>query len=83
MAKVHFETAGERKRKRMEAEEAQARRAAARPKADYDVGSTSHGLIKRLGRMEELERDGTIAESRKTKRDIWAKLAEASKRKGR
>ena len=76
-------TAGERKRKRMEAEANAAAKAAGKEKVEYDVGSTSHGLIKRLGRMEELERDGVVTQSRKTKKDIWAKLAEESKRKTR
>jgi hypothetical protein len=80
---VVFETAGERKRKRQLAEDAAAAKAAAAPKPQYDVGSTSHGLIKRLGRMEELEKDGASAQSKQNKRDLWAKLADESKRKGR
>ncbi len=80
---VVFETAGERKRRRQQAEEEAAAKAAAQPKPQYDVGSTSHGLIKRLGRMEELEKAGTAAASKKSKKDLWQRLSDESLRKKR
>jgi hypothetical protein len=73
-------TAGERKKLRQAALEKEVAERAKTTKA-YDVGSTSDEIVKRLKRMEELQARGRVEQSKKTKKDIWAKLAEQSQKK--
>jgi hypothetical protein len=42
----------------------------------YDVGSAAHSMVKRLSKMEELEKQGGVEKHKQAKKDIWKRLAE-------
>jgi hypothetical protein len=78
-------SAGDRKKERLRVQEAAEKLAAekAKERAPYDVGSNSYEIAKRLARMEELQKAGKVEQSKKTKKDLWAKLAEQAKGRSR
>jgi hypothetical protein len=47
----------------------------------YDVGSAAHSMVKRLSRMEELEKQGDVAKHKQAKKDIWKRLAEQAQKR--
>jgi ABC-type molybdate transport system substrate-binding protein len=77
-------SAGQRKKikaaaiERKQAEEAEIAKA---KKNTYDVGSTSYEITQRLKRMEELEAEGKVKQSKQAKKDLWAKLSDQAKKK--
>ena len=77
-------SAGERKRIKQankERQEATEKELVKTKKSMYEVGTTSYEITQRLKRMEELEAEGKMKQSKQAKKDLWAKLSDQAKRK--
>jgi hypothetical protein len=77
-------SAGDRKKLRQaekERLEAKEKEEAIKKKTTYEVGTTSYEINQRLKRMEELETQGRIQQSKQNKKDLWAKLSDQARRK--
>ena len=77
-------SAGERKKIKLaakERQEAEDAKSAKEKKTMYEVGTTSYEITQRLKRMEELEAQGKVSQSRQAKKDLWAKLSDQAKKK--